>query len=40
MHMGKESMARDAIEALNGSMFNGNKIAVQMAKTRKSDGDQ
>nr|CAB3265479.1 RNA-binding protein 4 [Phallusia mammillata] len=38
VHMSRESMARDAIEALNGKDFNGNKIAVQMARSRPNDG--
>jgi len=37
VHMAKESMARDAIDALNGTMVGENKIAVQMARPRPGE---
>ena len=37
VHMGKEAMAREAIEALNDTEFNGNKITVQMARAKRQD---
>ncbi|XP_078491796.1 RNA-binding protein 4B-like [Ciona intestinalis] len=36
VHMGRENMARDAINGLNNTEFNGNKIGVQMARSQRN----
>jgi len=40
VHMGKETMARNAIMALNNTEFEGNKIVVQMSHNKSNNMDR
>ena len=40
VHMGKETMARNAIMALNNTEFEGNKIVVQMSHNKSNNIDR
>lgn len=37
VHMGRDTMAREAIQALNNTDYNGNKISVQMARPKPNE---
>jgi len=37
VHMGRDTMAREAINSLNNTDYNGNKISVQMARPKPSE---